>query len=110
MPSVLWNLLCQINEVYIQSGNGNDNKWQINKTVNDDWAICHQYRVWVNMPSMMGTHTICNLRIRMPIKLVCYAKEMNVYTMANENIYATYCVWVIMVWQMKIYMPLTVCE
>ena len=93
MPSVLWNLLCQINEVYIQSGNGNDNKWQINKTVNDDWAICHQYRVWVNMPSMMSTYAIYNFRISMPIKLVCYAKGMN---MANENIHATYSVWVMM--------------
>ena len=44
------------------------------------------------MPSMMSTHAIYNLRIRMPIKLVCYAKGMNVYTMANENIYATYSV------------------
>ena len=68
----------------------------MNKTVNDDWAICHQYRVWVNMPSMMSTHAIYNLRICMPIKLVCYAKGMNVYTMANENIHATYSVWVIM--------------
>ena len=43
-------------------------KWQMSKTVNDDWAICNQYRVWINMPSMMSTHAICNLRIRMPME------------------------------------------
>ena len=77
MPSVLWKLLCQMNEVYILSGNGNENK-MANKQDSQWWLS--------NMPSIqsvskyaINNEYICHLQFQNK-----YANKVSMLCQENE--------------------------